>query len=206
MNRGLYFYDQYSCVSHVGGIHRYKRHSEDLNEALHHVRVLLTDQDNQIVKSESPSTTINPTPSPIKQNLIKQTNEGFLRRIQTKLNSSILPEVLFKELDFILEKFEDKSKRILSIDKKYDQSIINEDKELENDSLTIEEVEDEDEFISSIKNIPKVSLPGSLIIDLHSTWEDLIENTQYKYKVNLFFKLLYFYLFICKKDLENKSW
>ena len=34
-----------------------------------------------------------------------------------------------------------------------------------------------------MKQYLKVSLPSSLILQLHSTWSDLIQNTQHKYKV-----------------------
>src|ERR1700733_13227741 len=101
MSRGLYFYDQFIRVSHLGGIHRYKRHPEELNQALHHVRVALAAEDNEPIKPETvtPATTFNPTPSPIKQQVTKQSNEGLLRTIQRKLNAPIVPDVLFKELD-----------------------------------------------------------------------------------------------------------
>lgn len=217
MSRGLYFYDQYTRVSHLGGIHRYKRHPEDLNQALHHVRVALAAEDNEPSKTETPATTINPTPSPIKSNVFKQTNEGLLRTIQRKLNAPIVPDVLFKELDTIFQKFEDKSKTAVSsstpkipssIPPKSGQPIINEDEELiETEPITIQEAEDEDELIAANTNVPKVSLPASLIIALHSTWTDLIENTEYKYKVK---KRKIFELIINKsefslEDMENKS-
>jgi len=192
MSRGLYFYDQSIRISHLGGIHRYKRHPEELNQALHHVRVALAAEDNEPSKSETPATTINSTPSPTKQQTIKQTNEGLLRTIQRKLNAPIVPDVLFKELDLVFQRFEDKSKTSLSsstsktplsIPPKSGQPTVNEDDEQETDVIPIQEAEDEDELIAPTSNIPKVSLPGSLIISLHSTWADLIENTEHKYKV-----------------------
>jgi hypothetical protein len=194
MSRGLYFYDQYTRVSHIGGIHRYKRHPEELNKALHHVRIALTSEDNQPAKSETPATTINQTPSPIKQQITKQqTNEGLLRTIQRKFNAPIVPDMIFKELDLLFQTFEEKSKTSessstpqipSSIPPKSGQRIISEDVEQETDPMQIQEAEDEDELIAATANIPKVSLPGSLIIALHSTWNDLIQNTEYKYKVN----------------------
>jgi hypothetical protein len=190
MSRGLYFYDQSIRISHLGGIHRYKRHPEELNQALHHVRIALASEDNEPAKTETPATTTNNlTPSPIKQQTTKQINEGLLRTIQRKLNAPIVPDVLFKELDLIFQIFEDKPKTSLasstplSIPPKSGQPILNEDDEQETDVIPIQEADDEDELIAPTSNIPKVSLPGSLIISLHSTWADLIENTEYKYKV-----------------------
>jgi hypothetical protein len=188
MSRGLYFYDQISGVSHLGGIHRYKRHPEELNQALHHVRVALAAEDNDPGKIETGGTTNNLTPSPVKQQqVIKETNEGLLRTIQRKLKAPIVPDLLFKELDSLLQRFEDKSKRTISssIPPKSGQSFVLEDIEQENDIMPIQEAEDEDELIAATSNLPKISLPGSLIISLHSTWTDLIENTEYRYKVKI---------------------
>ena len=41
----------------------------------------------------------------------------------------------------------------------------------------------EDEFIDPTPSLPKISLPSPLIALLHSTWSDLIKNTEYKYQV-----------------------
>jgi len=209
MSRGLYFYDQITGVSHLGGIHRYKRHPEELNQALHHVRVALAAEDNDPAKTETPGTTINLTPSPVKQQVIKETNESLLRTIQKKFKAPIVPDLLFKELDSLLQRFEDKSKRTVSssIPPKSGQSFILDDVEQENDIMPIQEAEDEDELIAVTSNLPKVSLPGSLIISLHSTWADLIENTEYKYKVNIsnYQKKNNQFSFFFRKDLANKS-
>lgn len=48
----------------------------------------------------------------------------------------------------------------------------------------------------------KLSLPSSLILQLHSSWNDLIKNTEYKQKVFHFYIDLYHIVFV---DLENKS-
>ena len=192
MNRGLYFYEQHARISHLGGIHRYKRDPEELNQALHHVRIALAAEDNEPSKTETPATTINPTPSPIKQQVTKQTNEGLIRTIQRKLNAPIVPDVLFKELDSLFQLFEDKSKTAVSsstpkipssIPPKSGQPSLPEGIEQEIDPMPIQEAEDEDELIAAQANVPKVSLPGPLVMALHSTWGDLIENTEYKYKV-----------------------
>ncbi|CAF4146915.1 unnamed protein product, partial [Rotaria sp. Silwood2] len=191
MSRGLYFYDQFTRVSHVGGIHRYKRHPEELNQALHHVRVALAAEDDQPAKAETtPTTTINPTPSPVKQQLGKQTNDLLLRTIQRKLKAPIVPDLLFKDLDTLFQRFDDKSKTAVSSStSKLPSSIAPKsapstlpDSEQELDAMPIQEADDEDELIAATANAPKISLPGSLIIGLHSTWSDLIENTEYKYK------------------------
>ena len=201
MNRGVYFYDQYSRISHLGGIHRYKRYPEELNEALHHVRIALATDDNEPAKTITPATTIHPTPSPVKQQFTKQNNENLLRNIQRKLNAPIVPDVLFKELDNLLVKFEDKSKTavssstskipsslpptsgLLSASDEQQQQQPTTTNEQEIDPMPIQEAEDEDELVVAQLNAPKVSLPGSLVIALHSTWPDLIANTEYKYKV-----------------------
>jgi hypothetical protein len=43
---------------------------------------------------------------------------------------------------------------------------------------------DDDPEDQSISNQPKVSLPSVLILQFHSTWTDLIANTEYKQKVS----------------------
>ncbi|CAF0916249.1 unnamed protein product [Rotaria sordida] len=192
MSRGLYFYDQFTRTSHIGGIHRYKRHPEELNQALHHVRIALAAEDDQPVKPDTatPTTTINPTPSPVKQQLGKQTNELLLRTIERKLKAPIVPDALFKDLDSLFQRFDDKSKTAVSSStSKFPSSIAPKsaqstlpDNEQELDTMPIQEADDEDELIAATSNTPKISLPGSLIIRLHSTWTDLIENTEYKYK------------------------
>lgn len=190
MSRGLYFYDQHSRVSHLGGISRYKRYTEELNQALHHVRIALAAEDSEPSKSETPATILNPTPSPVKQLVTKQSsNEGLLRTIQRKLNAPLIPDVLFKELDTILQKFDDKSKTAVSssttgnIPSAFPPISTSDETEQEIDPMPIQEAEDEDELIAVLRNTPKVSLPGSLVIALHSTWPDLIANTDYNYKV-----------------------
>lgn len=194
MSRGFYFYDQFVRISHVGGIPRYKRHPEELNQALHHVRVALAAEDGEPSKSETPATIFNPTPSPVKQQIAKQANEALLTTIQRKLNAPLVPDLLFKELDSILQRFDEKWKRSTSsstttpkipssIPPKSGRATVFEEGEQENDAIPIQEAEDEDELMVANGNIPKVSLPGPLIIALHATWTDLIENTEYKYKV-----------------------
>jgi hypothetical protein len=207
MSRGLYFYDQFTRVSHIGGIHRYKRHPEELNQALHHVRIALAAEDDEPAKTETitPSTTINPTPSPVKQQVGKQTNDVLLRTIQKKFQTAVVPDLLFKELDSLFQRYEDKSKTAVSsstpkipssIPSKSARLILG-DNEQETDDLPIQEANDEDELMAATLNVPKVSLPGSLIIDLHATWADLIADTEYKYKVNstMIKKTLFVYLF-----------
>ena len=195
MSRGFYFYDQFTRISHLGGIHRYKRHPEDLNQALHHVRIALAADDNQPAKSQSitPATTFNPTPSPVKQQLSKQGNDYISKAIQRRLKTPIIPDVLFKELDKLLLQYDDKSTTAASSSTpkipssnapKSAQSAFL-DNEQEIDPVPIQEADDEDELITVMSNMPKVSLPAPLIIVLHSTWTDLIENAEYKYSVNL---------------------
>jgi hypothetical protein len=213
MSRGLYFYDQVTRVSHVGGIHRYKRHPEELNQALHHVRIALAADDNQPAKTETatPATTFYPTPSPVKQLIGKHTNDVLLKKIQRKLNAPVIPEVLFKELDLLLQKFDDKSKTSMSSSTPKTQSSVAPksaenlvtDVEPETDVIPIQEANDEDELIATTAIVvPKISLPGSLIIALHATWTDLIENADYKHKVK-FEEMKNKFFF--SSDLANKS-
>jgi len=140
MTSNFYFFDQYSRVSHIGGIHRSKRDLKDLNQALYNVQIALSvdDNDHSFIQIK------------------KQTKSH-------KLKKTILPEILTKELDTILQTFDDKSQI--------------------NSPSSNRSKSPEEEIIDSISNLPKVSLPSSLIIQLHSTWLDLIKNTNYKYKV-----------------------
>lgn len=200
MSRGLYFYDQYAGVSHIGGVHRYKRHPEELNQALHHVRIALASEDDHPAKSETPATTINQTPTPVKQQLGKQTNDVLLTAIQRKLKTPIIPDTLFKDLDSLFIRFDDKAKTAVSssttkaassLPPKSAESNLGEN-EQDPDSMPIQEADDEDELMAIASATPKISLPASLIIRLHSTWNDLVEDTEYKYKVvfeiiNLFY-------------------
>ena len=197
MNREIYFYDQFTRVSHLGGISRHKRHPEELNQALHHVRIALAAEDNSPANSDTPTTLFNPTPSPVKQQVVKQTNESLLKTIQNKFNAPILPDLLFRELDSLIQRFDDKSKTsttsstttpkipssIPSKSARTTQIDDEEEEEEETDVLPIQEADDEDELIAAQSRTPKVSLPGSLILAFHSTWSDLIEDTEYTYRV-----------------------
>lgn len=46
-----------------------------------------------------------------------------------------------------------------------------------------EKIRQEDE-----ENLPRVSLPAQLILQLHSTWSQLIENANHQYPVRCFFR------------------
>jgi len=146
MTSNFYFFDQYSRASHIGGIHRSKRDLKDLNQALYHVKVA-----SSIENDDHSSIQIK-----------KQT-------ITHQFKKTILSEILTKELDNFLQIFNNKSP-------------INSPSSIRSKSPE-EQINNKEEFINSISNLPKVSLPSLLIIQLHSTWTDLIKNTNYKYKV-----------------------
>lgn len=126
-----YFFDQYSRASHIGGINRIKRDIKDFNQALYHVKINLSLDEQYSNKNKS---------------IINKTNDEI----------KLLPDILTKELDSFLQIYDEKFNNNLSSN------------------------QDDEKLIT---NIPKVSLPASLIIQLHSTWNDLVSNTNYKYKV-----------------------
>lgn len=134
----FYFFDQYSHSLQLGRIHRKKRNLQDFNQALYHLKVNLS-TDNQLENS-----TFIQNKNPIQLNSI---------------DKIILPEILIKELDQILINLNKKSQR--------------------NSSRSSEQSKSPE--LNLITNIPKISLPSSLILQLHSTWSDLILNTNYKY-------------------------
>ena len=79
------------------------------------------------------------------------------------LRKTISPQILTKQLDALLRTFDDKSKIQLEISQ-----------------------ENNDDDLQSTSSIPKVSLPAQLIVQLNSTWEDLIKETDYQFKVRDF--------------------
>ena len=196
MSRGLYFYDQYNRVSHLGGIQRFKRHGDDLNQALHHVRIAVAADSDQTGKAQpiTPTMTDVSSPSPTRQpqQFGRQTNDHLLKTIQRKFKSSFVPDLLFKELDKAFQRYDDpnsakgsssntskapssnRNKSGVGHDDSQDQDV---------DQVLVEEVEDEHELIAKNINRPRISLPASLILSLHSTWADLIEDVHYKFPV-----------------------
>jgi hypothetical protein len=155
MSSELYFFDQHSHASHIGGFYRSKRDFKDFDQAFYHVKVALS-LDNDQPDGRGGENNIS-------LSSIKQTNDISSESTLLTEGKMIVPEILTKELDIVLQKFNDESKVISPLS---DQSK--------------SPIEDNEEFIS---NLPKVSLPAQLIIQLHSTWFDLIKNTNYKHKV-----------------------
>jgi hypothetical protein len=100
MSSPFYFFDQFSSGSHIGGIHRSKRDANDLNQALHHVKVVLAAEDENSNKSR-PTTSI-----PTK----KRTDDKNLQKILGQFKSTTQPDVLTAELDTILQNFDEKPK------------------------------------------------------------------------------------------------
>jgi hypothetical protein len=169
MTSDFYFFDQYSHASRIGGVHRCKRDSKDFNQALFHVKIVLSTDDNDHSNNHTKN----------------QTDDILLQKISHQLEKPMLPEILTKELDKILQIFNDKSRPTSSASSR--------SKSPEQD------IQNKEESTNPTSNQPKVSLPDSLIIQLHSTWLDLIKNTDYKYKVKLDFLMKYKNLFYKKK-------
>lgn len=203
MSRGMYFYDQYARVSHLGGVQRYKRHHDELNQALHQHRIAVAADNDQAGGAQpmTPAMTAGQTPSPNKQQLqfAKQTNEHLLKTIQRKFQSSFVPDLLFKELDRFFQRYDDDdddsgavsseaTPKVLSSHVKKSKTTGDHDKDAENNFM-IEEVDDEHDLINRAVNRPKLSLPASLILRLHSSWADLIGDTRYRFPVRLVFVL-----------------
>ncbi|CAF1074187.1 unnamed protein product [Adineta steineri] len=90
------------------------------------------------------------------------TPNALKKQTSNIVDPPIIPELLTKELDTYLNIFNNKSKK---------NSISNSSKLIKDNELN-----------NSTSILPKISLPSSLIVGLHSTWSDLIKNTEYKYK------------------------
>jgi hypothetical protein len=96
-----------------------------------------------------------------------------------------------------------------SIARKSGHSTLFEEDEHETEVMTIQEADDEDELIAAQANTPKVSLPASLIVALHSSWNDLTENAEYKYKVETFSsfrKRIFLFFKIWRTKAGEESW
>lgn len=172
MSSEFYFFDQDSRRSHLGGVLRAKKNSKDYHQAL---------QDQKNALSFENDEHLDEFPSRPKEN-----------------NSSqiILPEILTKELDSILQTYEQHSNT--------DSSSSQRSKSPESDGENGDT--DEENPNPDLSQLPKVSLPGSLIYQLHSTWSDLIQNTNYQYKVvEKFDSKKIFFFFLKTKDLANES-
>ncbi|CAF2587518.1 unnamed protein product [Rotaria sp. Silwood2] len=170
MTSEFYFFDQYSHGSHIGGVYRTKRDSKDLNQALYHAKIASSIEDENSDRTE-----IN-TPTSIKKQTNQITNDTLLQTILRKSKTPIVPEILIDELNRNIQIFDNKSKTtsLPSIPSKSRQSSLIDSEQ---------HINHEDELINLTKNLPKVSLPSLLIVQLNSTWSDLIQNTEYEYKV-----------------------
>ena len=159
MTSEYYFFDQISHISHIGGVHRLKRNPNDLKQALHYARMALCITDDDVAHT----------------NAHKKFNNNLLHTIIHKIKTPIIPEILTKNLDKITQAFDDKSKNISSSSVPSKTARISVVENEENIS--------EDKLNDSIINSPKISLPNSLITQLQSKWSDLIQNTEYEYRV-----------------------
>ncbi|CAF1185184.1 unnamed protein product [Rotaria sordida] len=170
MTSDFYFFDQFSHGSHIGGVHRSKRDTKDLNQALYHAKIALSITDENSDKTESN------IPTSTKKQINQITSDILLQTTLRQLKTPIIPEILIEELDKNIQTFDNKSKRssLSSNPSKSRKSSIIDSKQ---------HINHEDELIDSTTNLPKVSLPSLLIVQLNSTWSDLIQNTEYKYKV-----------------------
>lgn len=195
MSRGLYFHDQYARVSHVGGIHRYKRDADDLTEAFQQVKIALAAKDDKPVKFDS--SLESPTPTHGNKHKGKPANEALLKNIQKKLKAPIVPEVLCRDLDVLLQRFEEKLKMSMKLlQTSGPPATVPEGEEVMNDTSTVPS--DVPEVTASIPELtdeekekaapvlPKIVLPDALLMALHSNWNDLSENAEDNYKVNRF--------------------
>ncbi|CAF1685148.1 unnamed protein product [Rotaria magnacalcarata] len=171
MTSDFYFFDQFSRASHTRDVCRTKRDSKDLNQALHQVKLALSIMDENIEQSET-SMSIS---------IKKQTNQtiGGSPSVQTtlrKLKIPIIPEILIEELDRTMQIFDNKSDihSLISSTFKFHRS------------STIcgeQDIDHKNEFINRRKAVSDISLPKSLVIQLNSTWSDLIQTSKYEYKV-----------------------
>lgn len=152
MSSDLYFFDQPSRASRINGFHRSKRDSKDFDQALYHVKIA-SSLDNDHADAGENNRSI-----PIR----KQTNDTALQQFK----KTILPQILIKELDSVLNIFNEESKT--------NSPSSSQSRSPDNNN---------EEFINPTSNLPKVSLPAELIVRLHLTWSDLIKNTNYKYRV-----------------------
>ncbi|CAF3407872.1 unnamed protein product [Rotaria socialis] len=171
MTSDFYFFDQFSRASHIRDVCRTKRDSKDLNQALHQVKLALSIMDENIEQSET-SMSIS---------IKKQTNQpiGEAPSVQItprKLKIPIIPEILIEELDRTMQIFDNKSdmNSLISSTFKFHRS------------STIcgeQDIDHKNEFINRRKAVSDISLPKSLVIQLNSTWSDLIRTAKYEYKV-----------------------
>ena len=184
MESNSFFFNPSIQSVHIGGIHRRKRQQEDFNDALYHVKVILSNQDDQSIKSESIKSIVSEKTSK------KLSNDSLLARILRQLKYPILPDVLTKDLDRILQKYQRRYQQQIKLQQIYRKSsviqiesklsLINEEEN--NLSTSNEQIKHQD--YDFIDEIPRLSLSSSLIVEFNSTWNDLISNANYKYKVN----------------------
>ncbi|CAF0868614.1 unnamed protein product [Adineta ricciae] len=188
MSRGLYFHDQYIRVSHVGGIHRYKRDANDLTEAFQQVKIALATKDDKPVKFDS--SLVSPTPTHGNKHKGKPANEALLKNIQKKLKAPIVPEVLCRDLDVLLQRFEERLKTSVKLLQTSEPSATApESEQVVTDTSAVPELTDEEKVKAASPTpppppvLPKIVLPDSLLMALHSNWNDLAENAEDNYKV-----------------------
>lgn len=167
-----FFFDQYSRGSHLGGFHRPKRNLEELHQALFHVKITLANEQNSFSSEENSRRS-----SSIKQISKKSSDDLILTNILRQSNIPILPETLVEELDEYLQLYAETSKKQSSSNSKFDRSSLFLTKNPSNDHL------DEISKINLNDQVPKWSFSSQLIVQLHSTWNDLIKDTKYNYRV-----------------------
>ena len=178
MDEDSFFFDQSIRGTHLGGFYRLKRDEDDFHRALYHVKIILANQTNFSSENSSRRN------SSSKQISKKSSDDLIMTHILRQLNIPLLPEVLTKELDqhlqFYLEHFHQRSS---IISKSTRTTFIN--NQIQMDQISSEE---------NRHSLTKISLPSTLIVQLHSTWNHLIQHTKYHYKV----KSIFFSVFCSK--------
>ena len=177
MHSGFYFFSQYSHSSRIGGVDRQKRQADDLQQALYYVKVILPSEDDTPFKAQGTTSNF------LTKKTNKQSNDSVILAVLRKLKRPVLPEMLTEELDKLLWICQEKL-QMQSISPTSSKSIIKDDRE-EIDTSNFEDTDDHDRSVSRPSIMPPVTLPTSLIAELHSTWIDLIRDTEYKSTVRI---------------------
>jgi hypothetical protein len=175
MHSAFYFFSQCSHSSRIGGVDRQKRQADDLQQALYYVKVILPAEDD--TPSKAQGTTSH---SPTKQTN-KQSDDNVILAVLRKLKRPVLPEMLTEELDKLLWTCQEKL-QMQSMSPTPSKPIVKNNRE-EIDPSIIEDAIDDDLSVTRAPIVPPVTLPTSLIAELHSTWIDLIQDTEYKSQV-----------------------
>ena len=175
MHSAFYFFSQFSHSSRIGGVDRQKRQVDDLQQALYYVKVILPGEDDTSAKAQGT------TSKSLPKRTNKQSDDSVILAVLRKLKRPVLPEMLTEELDKLLWICQEKL-QMQSMSPTPSKPRAKENRE-EIDTPTIEDANDDDLPVTRAPIVPPVTLPSSLIAELHSTWIDLIQDTEYKSQV-----------------------